>query len=89
MYENWSPVLVFEPRPALRRRTNRRSVPAGTPRSALLTIYNAEGDEQLVVTVGEDVLLFYRVSEDAASVAFGANIADGEYVEGRPTSPVK
>lgn len=47
----------------------------------MLTIYNDEGDEQLVVTVGEDVLLFYRVSEDAISVSFGANIADGEYVK--------
>lgn len=62
----------------------------GTPRSAVLTVYNDEGDEQLEVTVGEDVLLFYRVTPSdgaddddkernkAGTVAFGANIADGE-----------
>lgn len=58
-----------------------RPYPA-TPSATLLSVYSVTGEEQIVLTVGDEITLFYKDSDDeelnGTSVSFGANINDGE-----------
>lgn len=50
--------------------------------SPLFTIYNDDGDEQLSITVGRDVSLYYEdlneLPEEGNFVSFDESVDDGE-----------
>jgi len=60
--------------------------PAQGVNSVLFAVYNDAGDEQLVVSVGKTVTLFYQEGEDEGTrsapliVDFGVRINDGKSV---------
>lgn len=48
----------------------------------ILALYNLDGDEEIVVTVGREISIFYEgTSEDENYVPFEANIDDGKCVD--------
>ncbi|CAG2061642.1 unnamed protein product, partial [Timema podura] len=55
----------------------------GTGHGALFTVYSDTGDEQLAVSLGDDVTLFYEDSEGKPqtenTLSFGVNISNGEW----------
>lgn len=52
--------------------------------ASLFTIYSDDGEEQLAVSLGRDVSLYYEdmdgLPEDENLISFGVNIDDGEWV---------
>lgn len=53
----------------------------GYPKSTLFTIYSDSGDDQLALSVGRDVGLFYSTNPDDTdkSIFFGVNVSDGKW----------
>lgn len=54
------------------------------PMATLVSIYDDGGQEQLILSLGKDVTLFYDTSEDVNDVerepiSFGEDISDGEW----------
>lgn len=46
----------------------------------ILALYNLDGDEEIVVTVGREISIFYEgIFDDDNYISFEANIDDGEY----------
>jgi hypothetical protein len=56
--------------------------PLGARRAAFFTIYSDTGDEQIAVSLGDDVTLFYEDPDtkpvSKKTISFGADISDGK-----------
>lgn len=52
-----------------------------SPVSTLFTVYSDNGEEQLVVSLGNDVTLLYNTVPDEIvdTISFGINVADGNW----------
>lgn len=50
--------------------------------SSLFTIYSDDGDEQLSITVGKDISMYYEdtegLPEEGNFISFGESVDDGE-----------
>jgi hypothetical protein len=55
---------------------------SGARRAAFFTIYSDTGDEQIAVSLGDDVTLFYEDPDtkpaSKKTISFGADISDGK-----------
>lgn len=53
----------------------------GARRAAFFTIYSDTGDEQIAVSLGDDITLFYEDPDtkpaSKKTISFGADISDG------------
>lgn len=54
---------------------------AGQSTSSILTLYNVDGEEQLMVMLGNDISIYYEdeegFPEEGNHVSFGVSVDDG------------